>query len=47
MRLGVDEMRLEHVSEFKYFGCVSTNQVQMGQSAGGRWLVGGGLQVPS
>ena len=30
----VDEIRLEHVSEFKYLGCLFwTNQVQMGQNA--------------
>ena len=32
----VDGIRLKHVSEFKYLRC-----------AGGRWRVGGELQVPS
>ena len=45
----VDGVRLEHVSEFKYFWDVFwMNQVQMEQNAVGRWQVGGGgLQVPS
>ena len=42
-----DGIRLEHVSEIQYLGCVWTNQVQMGQNAVGSWRAGGGLQVPS
>ena len=45
--LYVDGIRLEHVSEFKYLGCVLMNQAEMGQSIAGRWRVGGGLQVLS
>ena len=37
----VDGIRLEHVSEFKYLGCVLSNQTQMGQNAIGRWRAGG------
>ena len=33
----VDGIRLEHVSEFKYLGCVWTNQVLMRQNVVGRW----------
>ena len=32
----VEGIRLEHVSEFKYLGCVLANQVQMRQSEEGR-----------
>ena len=42
----VDRVRLKHVSEFKYLGCVLTNRVQMGQNAVGRERVGRGRQVP-
>ena len=37
----VDWIRLEHVSEFKYFGYILENQVQMGTNVVGRWRVGG------
>ena len=43
----IDEVCLEHVSEFKYLGCVRTKQVQIGQNVVGRWQVGGGWQVLS
>ena len=33
----IDRIILEHVSEFKYLGCVLDNSVQMKQSAVGRW----------
>ena len=39
----VDGIRLEHVSEFKYLGCVWTNMVQMSQSR--KVASGRGLQV--
>ena len=39
----VDGICLEHVSEFKYLGCVWMNQAQ---NVVGRWRVGGSLQVP-
>ena len=42
----INGIRLEHVSEFKYFGCFWVNQVQTGQNVVGRWQVGGELQVP-
>ena len=32
----VGGIRLEHASEFKYLGCVWTNQVQMRQDVVGR-----------
>ena len=35
----VDELRLEHVSEFKYFGCVLDESGTLGQSAVGNWRV--------
>ena len=35
----VDGIRLEHVSEFKYLGCVLTNQVEIGQNVVRRWRV--------
>ena len=40
-------IHLEHVSEFKYFEFVLTNQVQMEKNAVGRWRAGEGLQVSS
>ena len=41
----VDGIHIEHVSEFKYLGCVMfwTNWVQMEQSVVERWPVGGGF----
>ena len=42
----LDGVRLEHESEFKYFGCVWVNQAQMGQSVEGRWQVRGVSQIP-
>ena len=36
----VDGIRLEHVSEFKYLGCV------LDESIVGRWPMGDWLQVP-
>ena len=41
----VDWICFEHVSEFKYLGCVLEESGTDG--AEGRWRVGGGLQVPS
>ena len=43
----VHGIRLGHVSEFKYLGCVLTNQAQMGQNAIRRGQAGEGLQVSS
>ena len=36
----VDGIRLEHISEFKYLGCVLDDQVQKRQSVVGRCRVG-------
>ena len=42
----VDGICLEHVSEFKFLGCVFwMNQVQIRQNMVRRWQVGGGWQV--
>ena len=41
----VDGIRLEHISQFKYFGCVLDESGTDGQDAVGRWRAGGGLQV--
>ena len=44
----VDGIRLEHVLEFKYLGCVLDEAgTELEQKVVGRWRVGGGLQVPS
>ena len=43
----VDGIHLEHVSEFKYLGCVLDESGRVGQNAIGRWQAGGGFQVPS
>ena len=39
----IDRISLEHVSEFKYLGCV----LDKSSKNGARWQVEGGLQVPS
>ena len=39
----VDGIRLEHVSEFKYLGCVLNESGTDGQSVLGSWRVGGGF----
>ena len=43
----IDGVCLEHVSKFKYLGCVLDEASTDGQSVLGRWQVGGGWQVPS
>ena len=42
-KVHVDRIRLEHVLEFKYLGCVLDESGTDEES--GRWRVGGGLQV--
>ena len=42
----VDGICLEHVSEFKYLGCVLDKSGTDGENIVGKWRVGGGLQVP-
>ena len=37
----IDEVCLEHASEFKYLGCVLDEVVQMGKNVVGRWEEGG------
>ena len=44
-KVHVDGIRLEHVSEFKYFGCVLVESGTDGENVVGRWRVGGGLQM--
>ena len=40
-----DGVHLEHVSEFKYFGCVLFESGTDGENLVGRWKVGGRWQV--
>ena len=42
----VDEIRLEHVSEFKYLGCFLDESGTIGAECSGMWRVGGALQAP-
>ena len=42
----VDGVRLEHISEFKYLGCVLDESGTDGANVVEKWRVGGGLQVP-
>ena len=37
----VDGIRLEHISEFKYFGCVLDESGTDEAECSGRWRVGG------
>ena len=43
----VDGIRLEHVSEYKYLGCVLDESGTDGADVIGRWRAGGEFQVPS
>ena len=42
----VDGIRLEHVSEFKYLGCILDESGADEAGCSRRWRVGGGLQEP-
>ena len=42
----VGGIRLDHISEFIYLGCILSNEVQMTQNVVRRLLVGRGWKVP-
>ena len=44
-KVHVDGIRLEHVSEFKYLGCVLDESGTDGAECSRRWRVVGGLQA--